>query len=240
MVWHAARRRFTLQLALLLAGVHTARAGAGAARPGLQSADGRWQIRIDANGEGVVVHATGDGSLRRAHAAVSLDGRERGRPAALQAPAARRSFVVAFAGMPELWEIPLDPGAEPIFDGYVHDYRMGEAIAKPGFLGVRRTRLEEPLPGPALATHGAYVLGRAADRSTAQGPRAVLVLVHLDVRRTIARFEVDADPDLARAQPQVSAADAAGGAARELLVVPDRRGGAPLAIDLRAARLLPR
>ena len=42
--------------------------------------------------------------------------------------------------VPELWEISYDPAAEPIHDGYVHDYRMGESIAKPGFQGVRRTR----------------------------------------------------------------------------------------------------
>lgn len=235
MMSRATRRRFTQRLVLWLAGMHAS--GANAVAPGLQSADGRW--RLDVQGEGVVVRAV-DGSLQRAHAAVSLDGREHGRPAGLLALAARRSFVVAFAQLPELWEISLDPAAEPIFDGYVHDYRMGEAIATPGFLGVRRTRLDEPLPGPALAAGGAYVLGRAADRVTAQGPRVVLVLVQLDIRRPIARFEVDADPDLALARPLGPTAGPLASGAPEAIVVPDRRGAAPLVIDLRAARLRPR
>ena len=57
----------------------------------------------------------------------------------------RNSFVVALKDIPELWEISYDPQAAPLYDGLVHDYKMGEAIAKPGFLGVRRTPLDEPL-----------------------------------------------------------------------------------------------
>lgn len=197
------------------------------------SADGRW--RLVAENDAVRVEET-EGSLRRVmHPALSLDRREQGRPAALLALPARRSFAVAFEALPELWEISLDPAAEPIFDGYVHDYRMGEAIAKPGFLGVRRTRLEEPLQSLA-ADGGAYVLGRvldrAADAAGSGAGRARLVLVQLDVRRAIARFELDADPDLARAK--LLQEDG-----RRVLLVPDRRGGEPLRFDLRAARFLP-
>ncbi|MCZ2291006.1 MAG: hypothetical protein LC125_03590 [Burkholderiales bacterium] len=194
----------------------------------LLSADGRWRLVAE---DAAVIVQQSDGPLRRVHPALSLDGREQGRPSALLALSARRSFVLAFDGLPELWEIALDPQAEPIFDGYVHDYRMGEGIAKPGFLGVRRTRLQEPLR--ALVGDGAYVLGRAADVDAPGRGRARLVLVQLDVRRPIARFEPDADPDLGQAQLQQEDD-------RRLLVIPDRRGGAALRIDLRAARLLPR
>jgi hypothetical protein len=233
----ASLRRALLLGALLSIGAATAHSGSPADAPvparslpaGVLSADGRW--RLDADEAAVRVQQL-DGPLRRAYPARSLDGREQGRPAALLALPARRSFVVAFDGLPELWEIALDAQAEPIFDGYVHDYRMGEAIARPGFLGVRRTRLQEPLQ--ALATDGgAYVLGRAAHLPGEDGDRARLVLVHLDVRRAIARFEADADADLGRAQWLQEEG-------RRLLVVPDRRGGAALRIDLRAARLLPR
>ena len=36
--------------------------------------------------------------------------------------------------IPEIWEISYDPDAKPIFDGYVHDYKMGEGVALAGYL----------------------------------------------------------------------------------------------------------
>ncbi len=44
---------------------------------------------------------------------------------------ARRSFVIVFEPLAELWELSTDPQAAPIFDGLVHDYHQGEAIASP-------------------------------------------------------------------------------------------------------------
>lgn len=197
---------------------------AGAAPADVVSADGRW--RLSADDTAVTVRAA-DGGLVRRHEARSLDGREAGQPRWLRALPPRTSFLVAFDGLPELWEIPLDPRAEPIYDGFVHDYQMGEGIAKPGFLGVRRIRLPQALHAFAVDRSGAYVLGRGADQPDG---RALLLLVQLDVRRAIARFVVDADPDLDRAEAR-SIDD------RDHLIVPDRRGTAPLVLDLRAARL---
>lgn len=192
--------------------------------PPVASADGRWQLTGE---QGAVVVQEVGGSTQRRHEARSLDGRESGQPRWLRALPARTSFVVAFDGLPELWEIPLDPRAEPIYDGFVHDYKMGEGIAKPGFLGVRRIRLPQALHAFAVDRSGAFVLGRGADEPDG---RALLLLVQLDVRRAIGRFVVDADPDLGRAE-----ARSIGG--RDHLVVPDRRGGPPLLLDVRAARL---
>jgi hypothetical protein len=87
--------------------------------------------------------------------------------------------------------------------------------------------LPETLHALALDRSGSFVLGRGQD---AADGRAVLHLVQLDVRRVIARFAVDADPDLERAEAR--AIDG-----RDHLVVPDRRGGPPLVLDVRAARM---
>ena len=222
-----ARRRVVLLswgAALLATGGVPAATAAGTPPGEVRSADGRWRLSAE---DGAVVVSAVDGGLSRRHEARSLDGRERGQPRWLGALPARTSFLLAFEGLPELWEIPLDPRAEPIFDGFVHDYKMGEGIAKPGFLGVRRIRLPETLGALAPDRSGAYVLGRGAD---APDGRAVLHLVQLDVRRAIARFVVDADPDLERAEARPIDG-------RDHLVVPDRRGGPPLVLDLRAARL---
>lgn len=188
------------------------------------STDGRWTLAGD--GGQLLLQGPAAGDARR-YAARSLDGRETGRVQQVLHVAARQSFVVVFDGLTELWEISLDPRAEPIFNGFVHDYKMGEGIAEPGFLGVRRTRLPEALTALALDRSGAFVLGRGAD---AQG-RAVLHLVQLDVRKAIARFEVDGDPAMEHARAEQLHG-------RDLLWVPDRRGGPASRIDVRAARLL--
>lgn len=90
----------------------------------------------------------------------------------------RRSFVVAWPALGELWEIPLNPDAEPIFDGLVHDYRMGEGLAAPGYLGVRRTPLGPAMPELDFADARVPWLAGLQDER--------VVLVHLDVRRRIA------------------------------------------------------
>ncbi|MBI3157147.1 MAG: hypothetical protein HYZ20_17340 [Burkholderiales bacterium] len=120
----------------------------------------------------------------------------RGRAQALFAHAGRASLLVAWSGFGELWEIPLDPRAPPIFDGLVHDYRMGEALPRPGYLGVRRVPLEGPPPRFVLADPRVPWVAGLVDGGVA--------VVHLDVRRRIATLP------LAGARPQASALPQAG------------------------------
>lgn len=110
------------------------------------------------------------------------DGRP-GVPIAVCRLQPRQSFVVVFAGWHELWEISSDPAAPPIFDGLVHDYRMAEAIARPGYLGVRRIRLVQPWTAAWADGRVPWVLGAEAG---ADGDSAVL---HLDVRRVVGRLQ---------------------------------------------------
>jgi len=100
----------------------------------------------------------------------------------------RRSFVVALQGLAELWEISLDPSAEPIFDGWVHDYRMGEGLARPGYLGIRRTRLARPLVAVFFDPRVPWLVG-AEPGDPGDLPLAMTaVVIHLDIRRTMARL----------------------------------------------------
>jgi hypothetical protein len=155
-----------------------------------------------------------------------LDGRGRGGVAEVHAVAARRSFVVVFESLDELWEVSIDPAAEPIYDGLVHDYKMGEGIARPGFLNPRRTRLDTPLRGLRFDRSGGFVIGRAPDRESQGRPAAVLQVWQLDIRRRIGERVVRGDPDLAAAR--LIEVDG-----RDMLSIPDRAGGAPLRIDWR-------
>jgi hypothetical protein len=151
------------------------------AAPEATSPDGRWRVR----GEDGHVLVLDRGIAARTLPARSLQGRERAQVREVHYLPARRSFVIAFDdSMRELWELSVDPDAPPLHDGLVHDYRMGEAIASPGFLGVRRTPLETPVRAlTADVRGGPYVLAQSAD--------GAWLLINLDVRRAIARYAID-------------------------------------------------
>ncbi|MCW5635746.1 MAG: hypothetical protein KIT17_20585 [Rubrivivax sp.] len=158
--------------------------------------DGRWAVRADRDvgpvaasahalvaGDGHVLVAHGRqlalyddrGGLLRTHG--GMEPSSRGPAAACLHLPHRRSFVVAWPEPGELWEIQLDRRAPPIHEGLVHDYRLGEGIETPGYLGVRRIPLARPLPELSFAAvQAAWVAGTVGDD---------VAIVHLDVRRRI-------------------------------------------------------
>lgn len=97
---------------------------------------------------------------------------------------ARRSFVAAPAGLPELWEISYDPHAEDQYEGLVHDFRMGEGMPVRGHLYARRTRMPQPLADIALDAEGLLVLGSTS-------PGAPLEGWNLDARRRAGIWRFD-------------------------------------------------
>ena len=115
-------------------------------------------------------------------------------PVRIQNHAGRQSFVVVFGGRQELWEISYNRAAEVIFDGLVHDYRLREGLSRPGFLGARRTWLEQPLDDFWIDTQSPHVLGRTL---AAQGE---LQVINLDIRRSRASLPLPAQARLAQAQ----------------------------------------
>lgn len=142
------------------------------------SRDGRWVLA--AQGRQLTLLAA-EGRVAKTYAGSDLARRRSGAASWLAALPQRHSFVAAWPALGELWEIQLDPAAPPIHDGLVHDYRMDEAIASAGFLGVRRAPLAMPLPAFAFTSDLVpWIAG--IDRAN---PDRVAV-VHLDVRRTIA------------------------------------------------------
>ncbi len=150
------------------------------AAPVATSADGRWRIE---GRDGAVLVFDGE-RLAKSLPAQRLGGDERASVVDVAWLPARRSFAITFDTLPELWEFSVDPQAPPVHDGLVHDYRMGEAITAPGFLGVRRTPLAAPVRALAAdARGGPYVLAQCAD--------GAWLLINLDVRRAIARYVID-------------------------------------------------
>ncbi len=158
--------------------------GLALAAPADESSDGRW--RVEGRGSAVVVFDTGQPV--KTLPARALSGENASAVSAVRWLPQRRSFVIAFDTLPELWELSVDPNAPPLHDGLVHDFRMGEAIAAPGFLGARRSVLATPVRALAIdAGNNAHVLARSAQ---------AWWLVNLDIRRAITRFETDANPAL--------------------------------------------
>jgi len=156
------------------------------------STDGRWVMAANYLPNSVVLF---DSNLNwvKTFSASTLDGKQTSRVSAVYDAAPRKSFVVAMKDIPEIWEISYDLKAEPIFDGLVHDHRMAEAIAKPGYHNVRRTVLDEPLDDFFFDQGYRHVLGATRPRADGQ---AFAQVVNLDIRRKIADLPIAGMPHL--------------------------------------------
>jgi mono/diheme cytochrome c family protein len=151
------------------------------------SGDGRFVIAANYLPRNLVLFDA-DLNLVKSVAASSLDGKESSRVSAVYDAAPRKSFIAALKDIPEIWEISYDEKAPPIFDGYVHDYRMQEGVAKPGFLNPRRTPLADVLDDFFFNQSYTEVMGTAR-----QGHGQV---VNLDARRKIADLALPGMPHL--------------------------------------------
>ncbi|WP_271008926.1 cytochrome D1 domain-containing protein [Paucibacter sp. B51] len=157
------------------------------------SGDGRWVMAANYLPQGALLFDA-DLNLHKSFETRSLDGKQGSRVSAVYDAAPRRSFVLALKDMAELWEISYDPQAEPIHEGLVHDFRMGEAIATPGYLHPRRTPLETPLDDFFFDPSYRHVLGTA--RAGADSGATLGQVVNLDARRKVASLPIAGMPHL--------------------------------------------
>jgi cytochrome c553 len=101
----------------------------------------------------------------------------------------RKSFIAALKDIPEVWEIPYDPHAEPIYSGLVHDYRMGEALAEKGPFPIRRIKLDDYLDDFFFDPPYQHLIGAARNAKNGQ-------VVNLIVGRKIADIDLTGLPHL--------------------------------------------
>ena len=118
----------------------------------------------------------------------NLKGDAGSRISAVYDAAPRKSFIAGLKDLAEIWEVSYDPAAKPFHDGYVHDYKMGEAIATPGFLNPRRTVLDVPLDDFFFTQNYDNLVG-----ASREGRGQV---VNLDVRRAISTLDLPGMPHL--------------------------------------------
>lgn len=150
------------------------------------SADGHWLLAGHAQPHSLVLLDAGL-NVVRSYRTSALRGGADSAVSGVWLAQARKSFVVAFDTLPELWELSYDPAAEPIHDGLVHDYRMGEAIATAGYLGVRRTPLPHALRVVLADAPLRHLLAIAPPDSPGPDARSgtALEIINLDIRRHI-------------------------------------------------------
>lgn len=172
---------FALQAALPTAGAKPLWCADAELRNVAMSVDGRWLMMTTPSSPSLSLF---DADLNpiRTYSVATRDGKATSVVYAVYDAPVRRSFIVVLQDIAELWEVSYDPKAEPIYDGLVHDYRMGEAIAKSGFLGVRRVPLKEPLRD--LFFDASYRHAVSISRNKPDG-KLYANVTNLDVRRSI-------------------------------------------------------
>ncbi|MEW9898691.1 cytochrome D1 domain-containing protein [Chitinivorax sp. PXF-14] len=128
-----------------------------------------------------------DLKLLRSYQVASESGKP-SRVSAVYDAAPRKSFVVALKDLPEVWEIPYDKEAPPTYKGYVHDYKMGEALALPGQFTPKVIELDTVLDDFFFDQSYSHLIG-ASREGRAQ-------VVNLDIRRKIADLDLAGMPHL--------------------------------------------
>ncbi len=119
----------------------------------------------------------------------SMKGDKTSRVSAIYDAAPRKSFIAAMKDINELWEISYDPHAEPVYEGLVHDFRMGEGNPMPGQFYPRRTLLEDVLDDFFFDASYEHVIGASREGGRGQ-------VVNLDARKKIADIPLPGMPHL--------------------------------------------
>lgn len=125
----------------------------------------------------------------------------------------RRSVLIAFEDAAEFWELFLAPDAEPVFEGLVHDYRMGEGISEPARLPIRRIRPDIPIDEFLVEPDSPNLIVR---QRSSDGARSTWRF-NLDVRRRVMKFDIETEPVL-------SSAVAVTHSSQHLLLAPTQHG----------------
>jgi WD40 repeat protein len=104
----------------------------------------------------------------------------------------RISFIAALKDIKEIWELSYDPEAEPIREGFQHNFRKGE---EEGFIvseqpfGIRRIAVDDYMDDFFFDPYYAEVIG--ASRTDKKG-----VVYNLDVRKKVSDLDLSGMPHL--------------------------------------------
>ncbi len=111
------------------------------------------------------------------------------RVSAVYTAAPRDSFIVALKDLKEVWEIYYSDDPDPVYQGYVHDYKMSEALAEEGLFPVRRIKLDDYVDDFFFDQSYTHLIGTARNDKNGQ-------VVNLMVGRRIADIDLPGMPHL--------------------------------------------
>ena len=117
------------------------------------------------------------------------NGEATSRVSAVYTAPPRDSFIVALKDLKEVWEISYLDDPPPVFNSYVHDFRLGEGIAEQGSFPVRRIALDDYLDDFFFDSAYHHLIGTS--RSDRKGQ-----VVNLIVGRKIASIDLEGMPHL--------------------------------------------
>ena len=106
--------------------------------------------------------------------------------AALTEVGHRQSVLISFEHSNEMWELFLAPDAETVFEGMVHDYRLGEGISEPRNLPIRRIFTDTPMEKFLVEPRSSH-LSQLVDSG---GASLLARRFNLDVRRQVGETPV--------------------------------------------------
>ena len=152
------------------------------------SADGKWVIAGNYLPATLAVFDARDLTLVKLMPVADRAGKS-SRVSAVYDAAPRKSFIAALKDVAEVWELTYDPKAPPVYDGLVHDYRMGEGLAEKGPFPIRRIVLDDVLDDFFFDAKYDHLIG--ASRQAGRGQ-----VVNLNVRRAIAALDLPGLPHL--------------------------------------------
>ena len=157
---------------------------------------------------------------------------ESSRVSAVYTAPPRNSFVVALKDMKELWEIPYNDKAKPIYAGLIHSYRVeggradAEAAQLKGRFPIRRILLDDYLDDFFFTPDYRNLIGASRDGGKGQ-------VVNLDVGRRIASIDIPG-------MPHLGSGITWNWNGREVLATPNLKEGVVTVIDLNTWQVVKR
>ncbi|CAN5876491.1 hypothetical protein BH11PSE12_BH11PSE12_18860 [soil metagenome] len=140
------------------------------------SHDGRFLMVANMQPMTLVAIDTGNFSVIRTFEVKDKNGAASG-VAAIHTASARKSFIAVMADIPELWELSYDDHAEPIYEAWVHDYKMGEGLAVRGPFPPRRIICEKQLSHVIFDANFIHAIGADSEGQ--------MQVINLNIRRKI-------------------------------------------------------
>jgi DNA-binding beta-propeller fold protein YncE len=150
------------------------------------SGDGRFVMVANYLPHTLVILDAGDLSLERVIPVVDEHGTS-SRVSAVYDAGPRASFIAALKDLKEVWEIQY--GDNPVYYGYVHDYRIEGPPAIAERFPIRRIRLDDYLDDFFFDPDYAHIIGAARNAKNGQ-------VVNLTVGRKIADIDLPGLPHL--------------------------------------------